>query len=131
MKKKKLSKLAQHKANPNSKYWRDKADDAWAKEIREVGACEICSGTGKLDSHHIISRTRLRHRHDLSNGVCLCIRCHRFDSYISPHADSFGGENFLAWLKRERYGQWQWYEEAKEDKRVPDKTYKQYYEELI
>ncbi len=122
--------LAQKKAKPNSKYWKGKADEEWSKQIRAVGKCEHCNGLGKMDAHHIISRTRLRHRHDLSNGVCLCVRCHRFDATISPHADSYGAENFLAWLKTERPGQFQWYEEHKHDKRQPDKTHKQCYLEL-
>ena len=125
------TKLAKRKDNPNSKYWRKRADGQWAKEAKAVGMCEICGGRGRLNAHHIISRTRLRFRHDKSNGVCLCVRCHVFDANISPHADSFGGEKFLEWLKRERNGQWIWYESAKHDKRCAELTYKQSYEELI
>ncbi len=125
-----MSKLSKKKANPKSGYWKKKADNEWSKEIRKVGYCEICGRGGRLNAHHIISRTRLRHRYDLSNGVCMCARCHQFDSDISPHADSFGGEKFLAWLKAERPGQFQWYQEAKNDKRLPDKTYQEMYEEL-
>ncbi len=124
------SKLAKRKANPNSKYWKDKADEEWSKEIRAVGSCERCKATGKLDAHHIISRTRLRFRYNLSNGVCLCVRCHRFDPSISPHADSYGGEKFLEWLETERPGQFLWFNENKDNKRMPEKTYKQSYEEL-
>ena len=123
--------LAKRKANPNSKYWKDKADEAWAKQIRSVGACEVNpSHNGALNAHHIISRTRLRYRHDLSNGVCLCVRCHSFDATVSPHQDSYGAENFLAWLKAERPGQFQWYEENKHDKRQPERTYRECYETL-
>ena len=130
-KKRKKATLAKRKANPNSKYWKGKADEAWAAEIKRVGKCEKCNSVGSLNAHHIISRTRLRFRHDISNGVCLCVRCHVFDCYCSPHADSYGAENFLQWLKEERPGQWAWYEENKHDKRQPDWTYRERYEELI
>ena len=123
--------LAKRKANPNSKYWKGKADDVWAKQIKTVGRCEYCNNaTRQLNAHHIIARTRLRFRHDLSNGVCLCVRCHSFDPKISPHQDSYGAENFLRWLKEERPGQYQWYEDNKHDKRQPEWTYRDRYEEL-
>jgi len=124
-------KLKQKKAKPNSKYWKKKADDAWAKEIRKVGRCEICGRVGsKLNAHHIISRTRLRFRHDLSNGICLCCYCHRFSPSFSPHVDTYSGEMFLNWLQINRPGIWAWYQEHKEDKRPPEKSYQQSYEEL-
>jgi len=122
--------LAQKKKKPNSRYWKGKADDEWSKQIRAVGCCEICGKKGRLNAHHLINRTRLRYRHDLSNGVCLCVRCHCFDSDISPHADSYSNERFMVWLRKERPGQFDWYEAHKHDKRKPDKTYKQSYEEL-
>ncbi len=124
------SKLAKKKANSNSKYWKDKADDIRSIEIRAVGSCEYCGRVGLLNAHHIISRTRLRFRFDLSNGIALCSRCHLFDSDISPHADSFGGERFLEWLKTERPGQYQWFQENKHDKRQPEKTYQESFYEL-
>jgi hypothetical protein len=117
---------------PNSLTWRNKADKMWEKVIKQVGCCEHCNRTDRqLHSHHIISRTRLKFRHDPSNGVCLCCQCHAFDTNISPHQDSYGAEKFLAWLKAERNGQWLWYEENKEDKRMPEKTYEQCYNELL
>lgn len=122
--------LKQRKAKPNSKYWKGKADTEWSKQIRAVGKCEHCSRATSLNAHHIINRTRLRYRHDLSNGVCLCSGCHLFDSEISPHIDSYSGEKFLAWLKSERPGQFQWYEEHKDDKRQPEMSYQEQYEIL-
>ncbi len=127
-----MATLAQKKANPNSKYWKGKADVAWAEQIRAVGYCENgeCGRTNALNAHHLISRTRLRFRHDLSNGVCLCAHCHNFSNQFSPHVDSFSGEKFLAWLEKARPGQWQWYEENKSNKRKPEITYKESYELL-
>ena len=122
--------LKQKKANPNSKYWKGKADEAWAKQIKAVGVCEKCWRATSLNAHHIICRIRLRFRHDISNGVCLCSRCHVFDPAFSPHLGSHSAEQFLRWLAENRPGQHRWYEENKHNKRKPDKTYKQCYEEL-
>lgn len=128
--KKKPSRLQRQKKNPNSSYWKKRADEAWAFEIKRVGHCEHCRGTGQLNAHHIINRTRLRHRYDLSNGVALCVQCHLFNPDFSPHADSFGAENFIKWLEMARPGQWTWYQENKHDKRTPDMSYIDSYELL-
>jgi len=130
-KKRKKASLAQRKRNPNSKYWKGKADEAWSIQIRAVGKCEMCPRTTSLAAHHIINRTRLRFRHDLSNGICLCSWHHLRDPDISPHADSYSNEGFLAWLRENRPGQYQWYEANKHDKRPPEWTYRTKYEELI
>jgi ribosomal protein S14 len=116
--------------NDNSLTWRNKADKAWKEEVHKVGHCEICGRKTGLNAHHLIARTRLRFRHDLSNGILLCSRCHNFDSNVSPHVDSFSGERFLEWLRINRPGQYEWYQENKEDKRMPDKSYKECYDEL-
>ena len=126
-----MATLAQKKKNPNSLYWKGKADDEWSKQIRTVGKCEICRRTTSLNAHHLINRTRLLFRHDLSNGICLCSRCHCFDNNVSPHLGLYSSDIFRKWLVKNRPGQFQWYEEVKEDKQQPELTYKQRYEELI
>ena len=118
------------KHKPKSKYYRKKADEAWAKQIRSVGACEICGGKGRLNAHHLIKRGRLRFRHDLSNGVCLCVVHHQWDDDCCAHGDLYAIEGFMLWLKDHRPGQWKWYRENKDDKRKPDWTYLDKYEEL-
>jgi len=115
---------------PNSATWKKKADNLWGEIIRQVGHCEVCGSTGQLNAHHIISRTRLRFRHDLSYGVCLCVRCHSFNADISPHQDMYGAGNFQSWLSKQRSGQWRWFLRNCHDKRKPELTYKQSYEEL-
>ncbi len=72
--------------NPNSMTWRKKTDNMWAAVIKQVGFCEYCNHEDRqLNAHHIIARVRLRFRHDVSNGICLCVTCHSFDTDISPH----------------------------------------------
>ncbi len=123
--------LAKRKANPNSTYWKDKADTAWADEVKKVDFCEICGRTERqLNAHHIINRIRLRLRHDLSNGVCLCVRCHVFDPDVSPHLGLASQEGFRTWLETERTGQYEWFMENKDNKQMRDKTYKESYLEL-
>lgn len=145
-KKRKKAPLKDRKANPNSKYWRDKADEAYSDEIRKVGKCEICSTVGTarkedgamvvgLQSHHLILRGRLRYRYDLSNGVCLCIACHGAhpnfrNNKRCAHGSDDAKKAFMEWLETERPGVYGWYTEHRDDKRQPEKTYKQAYEDL-
>ena len=104
--------MAKRKTN-----WKKKATDLWSSVIREVGYCEICSRKGirgqkqgwkNLDAHHLISKIHSEYRTDLSNGICLCIPCHQWDSELSPHQNRAG---FEEWLKDNRSGQWIWYNE--------------------
>lgn len=94
--------------------WEKKADVEYSRVVRQVGSCEICGREGKrgkkqgwtnLDAHHIIFRTHKEYRHDLSNGLCLCVFCHQW-SPASPHKSP---EKFFEWLERKRPGQYLWY----------------------
>jgi len=93
------------KDNPNSKKWRKKADTAWGLVIRQIGYCEMCGkGTG-LNAHHIIFKVHVDYRHDPSNGMCLCSRCHRWGD-CSPHLYP---TRFMQWMKDKQPGQWKWF----------------------
>lgn len=117
--------------NPNSMTWRIKADTMWADVIKQVGYCEHCGSRNRqLNAHHLLHRNRFQFRHDVSNGVCLCVQCHAFDDSISPHIDSFSGEKFLRWLEQERPGQYLWYAENKDNRQPKEKTYEESYYEL-
>lgn len=128
------------------KYWRDKADAAWSDEIRKTGKCEICDKPGKLrkkdslpvvglESHHLIPRGILKFRHDLSNGICLCVSCHGAmprlrNRRMSAHSAGEAGERFWAWLKENRPGQGGWYEENKHNKTFIKMDYEEIYYRL-
>lgn len=98
--------------------WRTKALKEWSRIVREVGKCEICGRKGvrgktqgwtNLDAHHLIPKgTSSEYAPDLSNGLCLCVRCHQWDTVISPHQNR---GDFEMWLKLNRLGQWKWYNE--------------------
>jgi hypothetical protein len=112
--------------------YRKEADKLWSLEIRTVGSCEVCGSSQSLNAHHLLEKSVWRHlRHDLSNGVCLCVNCHVFDSHCSPHTNLPAMETFLSWLERERNGQWVWYNEHKTDKKRQYIDYEQAYLELL
>ncbi len=57
-------------------------DNLWSQAIKKIwnNRCALC-GRGKdkiaLESHHIIKRSQnFILRHDLNNGICLCLECH-------------------------------------------------------
>ena len=99
---KKLSKLAKAKANPCSRYWRNKADKRWSERVREVGKCLVCGTTEKLQAHHLISRQILPLRHEWMNGLCLCPLHHKWCRKASPHRGP--GPIFLYYLPVEQAG---------------------------
>ena len=112
--------------------YKEEADKLWANEIKAVGSCEVSGLTENLNAHHLLSKGAFpQFRFDLSNGVCLTADYHTFNKDICPHGTLPAMERFLEWLKTERPGQFQWYEENKHDKRPPDLTYKEAYEALI
>jgi len=103
-KKKKISKLAKAKANPNSKYWRNKADKSWSLLIRRNN-CFVCGTDQNLQAHHIIDRWVLQLRHEPLNGVSLCPAHHKWGRKVSGHKGAFG----LAWLLQQKNPeQWEW-----------------------
>jgi hypothetical protein len=56
-------------------------DQKWARAImeRDSWMCQNCGTTKHLDAAHIISKhVNPALRHELSNGVTLCRKCHQF-----------------------------------------------------
>jgi len=104
---KKKSKLQKHKDDPNSVYWRRKADRLWSERVRERdgGKCVICGESKNVQTHHLIDRSVKHLRHRLENGVTLCPRCHKFDRRISAHR---GAIPFSERLRDERPEQFKW-----------------------
>lgn len=111
--------------------YKDESEKLWAAEIKAVGVCEICGSTEQLQSHHLLEKsiwTSLAR--DLSNGICLCEDHHLFNPQISPHGCMVSGEEFIAWLKEWRNGQWLWFEEHKHDRKYIECDWQQAYNEL-
>jgi len=103
-KKAKKSKLAKSKADPKSKYWRNKADKSWSLYIRRH-KCIVCGSGEYLQAHHLVDRWVRPLRHNPLNGVPLCPKHHKWWLKISGHKGPFG----LAWLLQKSYPeQWLW-----------------------
>lgn len=50
----------------------------WSKKIRKIGKCQICGLKENLVAHHIIPwEYSISGRTDISNGQCLCEKCHK------------------------------------------------------
>lgn len=77
------------------------ADILFAKVIKERDnwSCAVCGRKDCLNTHHIIPREDRRTRHDLLNGITLCILHHKFSLEISPHKNAF---EFFCWLEKNR-----------------------------
>jgi len=118
--------------------WKKRADENWSLAIRLLHQkCEICGkpGTflksgykiGGLNAHHLIGRSHYKFRHDLNNGVCLCVHCHHFRKDLSPHAGSIiGVTNFIEWMAKNKPAQWAWFLHYKDSpKGKPDLTYEE------
>lgn len=82
-----------------------KLDDKWSLEVKERAGhkCEYCGKTTTLNSHHIFSRSNRAVRHDLDNGVCLCVCHHTFCSNFSAHKTP---TEFVEWIKEKRGKEW-------------------------
>ncbi len=134
-------------AGPNSPLWRKKADTAFSdKERAKICYCQMCKKPGKvrksdgleikgLELHHLIDRGRMRFRYDENNKVILCKHCHGSHPMFRNHKRCAHGsmtasEAYQQWLQDELPETWKWYQDNKDDKRLPDWTSRDKYEEL-
>jgi GrpB-like predicted nucleotidyltransferase (UPF0157 family) len=128
--------------NPNSKTWKNKADDLWKKIILSAGYCAVCGPKQngipriqrQLHSHHLIGRTNLRYRHEKNNGICLCSMHHSLGGYqveICAHGDMNQMRLFQEWLNVNKNDQYQWWLNHREDKRRRTESYQEAYERLM
>ena len=99
--KKNRSKLQVKKDNPNSNYWKKKADKAWGAfqhhHFRHciVGSIEPGTCSGPLNQHHLISRGNVFLRHEIENCASLCVWHHLYSTTCSPHGGPLGFASFL------------------------------------
>lgn len=92
--------LRKRKANPLRTLER-KQLKLWSKAVKERAnnRCEWCGKIEYLNSHHIISKRYKPLRFDLSNGIALCPRCHKFGIGIAAHENPL---RVFLWLKENR-----------------------------
>ena len=124
MPRKKAKKKSKKKSNlhrridiPYSKYWLNKADEAWKEliqgqivcaiamfEYREPSPWMFCQG--KCEAHHLFDKDKFpRLRHDRRNGILLCAKHHKMDNRLSAHRGSL---LFAKWMSVYRPQQWEW-----------------------
>lgn len=79
-------------------------DIAFALDVKERDnfECVICHSKDRLNCHHIIPRENRLFRHNINNGITLCILHHKFSLEISPHKNAFA---FFQWLIKNRIQQ--------------------------
>jgi hypothetical protein len=80
-----------------------KLDEAWSLAVKKKAGykCEVCGigESGHLNSHHIVGRRNRMVRWDIRDGVCLCVKHHRF-GIESAHEDPLW---FREWLEENRW----------------------------
>lgn len=106
-KRKKKSKLQKRKDNPDSTYWRNKADKLW-KEFVAMSwdhECAVCGSKDYVQAHHLIPREMRSHRHAIANGILLCASHHKYSFEMSPHKAPVA---FIMWLINSRPHIWDW-----------------------
>ena len=121
-----MTALDRKKANVGSKYWRDKADKIWSQLVKRDERCAVCGRMDiKRDSHHLLSRGKVMTRHDLENGMLLCVTHHLYSPDCSPHAGPIG---FVEWLEENHPEKLEWVRQNRNRTGKPD--YKANYERL-
>jgi len=84
-------------------------EDLWRKIVKDNWdyKCAYCGRqTGKLEAHHIFTRSRDNTRWDIQNGICLCVNHHKFgNDGFSAHSTPDNFKNWLIKLKGENFYQ--------------------------
>lgn len=58
---------------------------AWKKAVLAPGRCAFCGAEKDLEAHHVIGWAEWpQGRIDVSNGLCLCHKCHTEEHRFSP-----------------------------------------------
>ena len=78
-----------------------KLDEAWslAVKVKAGYRCEVCGKRSTLNSHHIVGRRNRMTRWDIKNGVCTCVKHHKF-GIESFHEDPLWAKE---WLEDKRW----------------------------
>lgn len=98
----------------SKKYLKNKCDKLWSDiiKIKATGRCEVCGTPYNLNSHHVIGRVNYNLRWDLRNGICLCVKNHKFGIY-SAHENPIW---FMDWFKAHRPEDYEYLKDPKFNK---------------
>ena len=71
---------------------RDPKYKTWVIAVKSIGHCEGCGSIERLEAHHILPKAKFPHLiHDISNGKCLCRKCHQLLHGVKYHLDELLG----------------------------------------
>jgi hypothetical protein len=90
--------LQKKKDNSNSLYWKKKAMAKWGEVVHHLyRVCAVDNGhcKGRLEAHHLLSRSRVLTRNDPDNAIVLCSYHHKFSTKLSPHGAPIQFTQFL------------------------------------
>ena len=122
--------LQKHK---NSKYWLNKNDELWRNIIYvlfpgcaalHIPYTDPCRG--RVEAHHIISRSVRSLRHQTENGLGRCHWHHIRSTECSPHAGPIG---YVYLLQNEYPDQYEWW--RKHRCHVGDRNYRETCYQLV
>ena len=90
---KKIKKITKKQIKKIERRELKKKDKEWAKLVKDRwdNRCMVCwhmfsiTNTKYLNSHHLAPREIKELRHDVRNGICVCVRHHKFDRFFSFH----------------------------------------------
>jgi hypothetical protein len=104
-KSKKPKKITKAKLAKMARTSKRKALQAWSKDVRVGGKCEICGRTEFLDAHHLIPKERFPELQLCrENGICLCKLHHKFGKF-SFHRHPLWS---TIWLQKNKPEQFKW-----------------------
>lgn len=82
----------------------NKLDKLWGEIIHSLNdKCAVCGKTGRLEAHHIFTRSRRATRWFIDNGILLCANCHKFSPILSAHK---APRAFFSWLENKMGKPW-------------------------
>lgn len=137
----KVSNLQKAKNDPQSKYWKTKADNLWSEQVRSGGICSVCGAVEgqlytndkgvqkayRIQAHHIIPREIKALAHELNNGIALCHFCHKLGGMKSAHRNPF---RLFKWLRLNDPAKCDWLLHHSDEIATEAADYKAAYEQL-
>lgn len=81
----------------------NKLDKMWREIIHQQGKCAVCGKTGRLEAHHIFTRSKRSTRWLVENGILLCSACHKFSPTLSAHKAPYA---FFKWIEQRNGKKW-------------------------
>jgi hypothetical protein len=100
------------------------ADELWAIAVKvKFGwKCAISHKTDNLEAHHLVRRGNYTHRWTVENGISLNSGWHTLGGKISAHGATDVTDRFRDWMIANRPGQWDWFEQHRDDLSVKPKS---------